>query len=86
MSTETVLKRCMENVPDMDVDLVTKDIELKATRFERIVKTSYNESLGSFHRTYGIDKDAEFEKHKLERIHNHLEMLIDLFDYDKEEA
>ena len=92
MSIETVRKRCIENTPDIDIEGLDKDIQKQIQRFEKIVKTSFNESqdryiweiIRSECQTPTEAKNANFDKHKLDHIHNHLTMLIDLFDYKPE--
>lgn len=86
MSAESVLKRCMENSGPEAFEALKENIQLQATRFERIVKSSFNESQSktfwAWSNTPVLSKNEHFEKYKLEYIHNHLEMLIDLFDYE----
>ena len=65
------------------------DLEKLERRFLKIVKTNYNEStsLHFWERMAGNKKDAikardaSFECNKLNHCHNHLRLLIDLFDY-----
>lgn len=81
MSVESVRNRCIENHPDIDVDKLDKDIQKQITRFEKIVKTSFNESKGPYFKRYGINKDEIFEREKKYYIYSYLTILIDLFDY-----
>jgi len=87
MSIESVKQRCMlnSNCSQENEEPLIDNIKLQATRFERIVKSSFNESQSkafwSWSNTPVLTKNEHFEKYKLEFIHNHLEMLIDLFDY-----
>lgn len=84
MSFESVINRCMENYPDMNKEKLEVDLRKQAIRFEKIVKTSYNESFPKSLTQYGLDKNTDFEKHKLHYIHQKLEILIDLYDYKPE--
>ena len=90
MSIESVLKRCMDNFPANDVEPMTENIKLQATRFERVVKSLFNESQSSamwaWSNTPVLHKNEHFEKYKIGYIHDHLEMLIDLFDYKKKDS
>jgi len=84
MSFESVINRCLENCPDVDKEKLEIDLNKEAKRFEKIVRTSYNESFPKSLKQYGFDKDADFERHKLRYIHKKLEILIDLYDYEPE--
>lgn len=88
MTVESVKQRCMKNHPYIDEKLLDEDIEKQMTRFERIVRTTFNESNkgGVFSKTYHENPTAVrndfFEKHKLEYVRQHLSMLVDLYDWN----
>jgi len=94
MSVESVIDRCIKNNPTKSEwkyyreDLL-KDISIVMRRFEKVVKASYNSSMkGVFERcsVHPVKaRNADFEKHKLQHIHDELEMLIDLYDYKSRE-
>ena len=84
MSFESVRKKCIANSPGGDISKLDDSINVVTNRFVKIVKTSYNEEMkgGFFYSNQPtLAKNAYFEKYKLEYIHKHLEMLIDLYDY-----
>lgn len=91
MSKKSVFDRCVKNVPSIDQNKLNKDLEKVSDRFIKTVKASYNESQNmSFWESMAGDpkeavnaKNTSFEANKEWYIHNHLRVLIDLFDYEK---
>lgn len=98
MSIETVKNRCIKNA-GVDAASMTKEEVIKlensinkhAIRFEKVVKTAFNERrifdfAFSLEGTYTKTKNEYFEKHKTNFIHEHLMMLCDLYDYKQPES
>jgi len=86
MSQETVLNKCLQGNPDADVEVLKKDIKKISERFERMVKTSFNEGhKGMFVAMYPESpttaKNTHFAKFRMEYIHQFLEIFIDMYDY-----
>ena len=84
MSIDSVRNKCIKNNPDIDIVKLDADIIKQIQRFEKIVKTAYNESYGDLYRFINMPtttKNEFFENDKLKYVHQHITMLIDLFDY-----
>lgn len=85
MSIDSVFNNCIENSPDINKEALLEDINKQMRRFEKVVKSSYNESNTNFFRSFSDNyvkvRDETFNAHKMEEIHRYLTMLIDLYDY-----
>ena len=85
MSIETVRNKCIANHPNGDASGLDASITETMERFERTVKTAFNQSQkgGLFQYTEDptASKNRFFQKNKAEYIRDHIGMLIDLYDY-----